>query len=114
MDADDPVARHIAEFAGLEESTPNGEVPQARPMTMRQLMSHTAGFDVSAGYVKAGLRDSDLQRDDRQAGEAGPQHAAQDGPAVRPERRHPGYIVEKLSGQPLDVFCERRSSSRSG
>ena len=48
---DDPVAKHIPEFAGLKVTTPNGEVPQTRPMTMRQLMSHTAGFDVSAGYA---------------------------------------------------------------
>ena len=43
---DDPVAKHIPEFAGLKVATPNGEVPQTKPMTMRQLMSHTAGFDV--------------------------------------------------------------------
>ena len=52
---DDPVAKHIPEFAGLKVATPNGEVPQTKPMTMRQLMSHTAGFDVSAGYAKANL-----------------------------------------------------------
>src|SRR5579871_6026370 len=49
---DDPVAKHIPEFAGLKVATPNGEVPQIKPMTMRQLMSHTAGFDVSQGYAK--------------------------------------------------------------
>ena len=49
---DDPVAKHIPEFAGLKVSTPAGEVPQATPMTMRQLMSHSAGFDVNAGYAK--------------------------------------------------------------
>jgi CubicO group peptidase (beta-lactamase class C family) len=65
---DDPVARHIPEFAGLKVATPSGDVPQTRPMTMRQLMSHTAGFDVSAGYATANLGDlperwgdSDLQ-----------------------------------------------------
>ena len=46
---DDPVAKHIPEFAGLKVATPGGEVPQIKPMTMRQLMSHTAGFDVNAG-----------------------------------------------------------------
>jgi CubicO group peptidase (beta-lactamase class C family) len=58
---DDPVARHIPEFAGLKVATPNGDVSQTRPMTMRQLMSHTAGFDVNEGYATASLRDSDLQ-----------------------------------------------------
>ena len=67
---DDPVAKHIPEFAGLKVATPNGEVPQTKPMTMRQLMSHTAGFDVNAGYAKANLADRDqpLQANDRQAG----------------------------------------------
>lgn len=35
--------------------TADGVVPQADPMTMRELMSHTAGFDVSPGYEAAGL-----------------------------------------------------------
>jgi CubicO group peptidase (beta-lactamase class C family) len=38
---DDPVARHIPEFAGLKVKAPDGSlVPQASPMTMAQLMSH--------------------------------------------------------------------------
>ena len=52
---DDPVSKHIPEFAGLKVATPGGEVPQTTPMTMRQLMSHTAGFDVNAGYAKLNL-----------------------------------------------------------
>src|SRR5499426_1073608 len=60
---DDPVARHIPEFAGLKVSTPAGDVPQTHPMTMRELMSHSAGFDVNAGYAKLGIpeRDKPLQ-----------------------------------------------------
>src|SRR5262249_38811721 len=58
---DDPVSKHIPEFPALKVATTSGQVPQTKPMTMRQLMSHTAGFDVNAGYEKAGLRDSDLQ-----------------------------------------------------
>ena len=105
---DDPVTKHIPEFSGLKVATPNGQVPQARPMTMRQLMSHTAGFDVNAGYAKAGLRDSDLQ---------GMIHklarlplAAQPGADWRygPSVDIQGYLVEKLSGQPLDVFLRTK------
>jgi CubicO group peptidase (beta-lactamase class C family) len=59
---EDPVARHIPEFADLKVATPNGEAPQIKPMTMRQLMSHTAGFDVSQGYAGAKLFESDLLR----------------------------------------------------
>ena len=105
---DDPVAKHIPEFSGLKVATPNGEVPQARPMTMRQLMSHTAGFDVTAGYAKAGLRDSDLQgMIDKLAKlplSTQPGTDWQYGPSVDIQ----GYIVEKLSGQPLDVFLRTK------
>jgi CubicO group peptidase (beta-lactamase class C family) len=41
---DDPVAKHIPEFAHLKVRTPDGPVDQKRPMLMWQLMSHTAGF----------------------------------------------------------------------
>ena len=34
---DDPVSKHIPEFAGLKVATPGGgEVPQIKPMTMRE------------------------------------------------------------------------------
>jgi CubicO group peptidase (beta-lactamase class C family) len=105
---DDPVARHIPEFAGLKVSTPHGEVPQTRPMTMRQLMSHTAGFDVNAGYAKANLRESNLQgMIDKLAKlplAAQPGSDWRYGPSVDIQ----GYIVEKLSGQPLDVFLRTK------
>ena len=105
---DDPVAKHIPEFAGLKVATPNGDVPQARPMTMRQLMSHTAGFDVTAGYAKAGLRDSDLQgminRLAKLPLSTQPGTDWQYGPSVDIQ----GYIVEKLSGQPLDGFLRTK------
>ena len=105
---DDPVAKHIPEFAGLKVATPNGAVPQARPMTMRQLMSHTAGFDVTAGYAKAGLRDSDLQgminKLARLPLSTQPGTDWQYGPVVDIQ----GYVVEKLSGQPLDVFLRTK------
>ena len=105
---DDPVAKHIPEFAGLKVATPNGEVPQTRPMTLRQLMSHTAGFDVTAGYAKAGLRDSDLQGMINKLAKlplsTQPGTAWQYGPSVDIQ----GYLVEKFSGQPLDVFLRTR------
>ena len=105
---DDPVAKHIPEFAGLNVATPNGDVPQARPMTMRQLMSHTAGFDVTAGYAKAGLRDSDLQGMINKLAKlplsTQPGTDWQYGPSVDIQ----GYIVEKLSGQPLDGFLRTK------
>lgn len=99
---DDPVAKHIPEFAALKVATSNGEVPQIKPMTMRQLMSHTAGFDEE--YAKANLTDSDLQgMIDKLAKlplAAQPGSDWRYGPSVDIQ----GYIVEKLSGQSLDVF----------
>jgi CubicO group peptidase (beta-lactamase class C family) len=103
---DDPVAKHIPEFAGLKVKTPSGDVAQTAPMTMRQLMSHTAGFDVSAGYEAADLanRNQTLQAMiDKLAKLPLPVQPGTDwryGPSVNIQ----GYIVEKLSGQRLDDF----------
>ena len=107
---DDPVAKHIPEFAGLKVATPSGEVPQATPMTMRQLMSHSAGFDVSGGYSTHNITDRSQ-----------PLHAMIDKLAKLPLATQPGtdwrygpsvdiqgYLVEKLSGQTLDVFLQTR------
>ena len=107
---DDPVAKHIPEFAGLKVATAGGDVPQTTPMTMRQLMSHTAGFDVSGGYAKHNISDRTQ-----------PLQAMIDKLAKLPLVTQPGsdwrygpsvdiqgYVVEKLSGQPLDVFLSKR------
>ena len=105
---DDPVATYIPEFAALKVATPKGDVPQTKPMTMRQLMSHTAGFDVNEGYVSANLRDADLQA--MIAKLARLPLAAQPGSDWRygPSVDIQAYIVEKLSGQSLDVFLGNR------
>ncbi|MCG9916582.1 MAG: beta-lactamase family protein [Phenylobacterium sp.] len=106
---DDPVAKHIPEFADLRVATPAGEtVPQSHPMTMRELMSHTAGFDVSAGYEAAGLQDGDLQAMiDKLAAMPLAVQPGSDwryGPSVNIQ----GYLVEKLSGLTLDQFFRTR------
>ena len=107
---DDPVAKHIPEFAGLKVKTPSGEVPQTRPMTMRQLMSHTAGFDTTGGYEGHSITDrtKPLQAMiDKLAKLALPVQPGSDwryGPVVEIQ----GYVVEKLSGKTLDVFLRER------
>ena len=107
---DDPVAKHIPEFAGLKVATPNGEVPQTKPMTMRQLMSHTAGFDVSAGYAKHNITDRSEPLQAMIDKLAKLPLAAQPGSDWRygPSVDIQGYIVEKLSGQTLDVFLKSK------
>ena len=107
---DDPVSKHIPEFAGLKVATPNGEVAQTKPMTMRQLMSHTAGFDTSAGYEGKNIIDraQPLQAMiDKLAKLPLPVQPGTDwryGPVVDIQ----GYVVEKLSGKTLDVFLRDR------
>jgi CubicO group peptidase (beta-lactamase class C family) len=105
---DDPVAKHIPEFAGLKVATPNGDVAQIKPMTMRQLMSHTAGFDVNEAYAMARLRDSDLQAMIKKLARL--PLAVQPGSDWRygPSVDIQGYIVEKLSGQSLDEFLRTK------
>lgn len=105
---DDPVARHIPEFAGLKVKAADGAlVDQVRPMTMAQLMSHTAGFGVSAMYEKDNLRETDLQgMVDKLAklplaSQPGTDWAY--GPAVDLQ----GYVVQKLSGLDLADYMQR-------
>ncbi len=102
---DDPVAMHIPEFANLRVKTSDGSTePQASPMTMAQLMSHSAGFGVSATYADAGLGSGDLQDMIDTLSvlplETQPGTAWDYGPSVNIQ----GYLVEKLSGQSLDVY----------
>jgi len=107
---DDPVAKHIPEFAGLKVATAGGEVPQTKPMTMRQLMSHTAGFDVSGGYAKHNISDRTQPLQAMIDKLAKLPLASQPGSdwAYGPSVDIQGYVVEKLSGQPLDVFLSKR------
>ena len=107
---DDPVAKHIPEFAGLKVATASGDVPQVKPMTMRQLMSHTAGFDVSGGYAKHNISDRTHPLQAMIDKLAKLPLAAQPGSDWRygPSVDIQGYVVEKLSGQPLDVFLSKR------
>jgi len=103
----DPVSKFIPEFADLKVKGPNGTlVPQASPMTMAQLMSHSAGFGVSAVYNDAGLGASDLQgmidKLARLPLETQPGTVWDYGPSVNIQ----GYVVEKLSGQSLDVYFD--------
>ncbi|MBL8554105.1 MAG: beta-lactamase family protein [Phenylobacterium sp.] len=104
---DDPVARHIPEFAGLKVKAGEALVDQTTPMTMAQLMSHTAGFGVSSVYEKAGLNETDLQgMVDKLASLPLASQPGADwayGPSVNIQ----GYVVEKLSGVDLATYFQR-------
>ena len=120
----DPVSRYIPEFAKLKVYA--GENPDGSPkledarrsMTMRELMTHTAGLGytisdvnpVDRMYRKAGVLDSRK-----------PLQAMIDGLAALPLMSQPGtrwsysiavdvqgYLIEKLSGMSFEDFARTR------
>ncbi|HEY1751153.1 MAG TPA: serine hydrolase domain-containing protein [Caulobacteraceae bacterium] len=106
---EDPVAKHIPEFEGLKVRRKDGDpVAQASPMTMAQLMSHSAGFGRAADYADVNLREGDLQdMIDKLAKLPLSFQPGKDwryGPSVDIQ----GYLIEKLSGMGLDEFFEQR------
>ena len=101
----DRLDKHIPEFRGLKVKTKDGALaPQKTPQTMAQIMSHTAGFGVNADYAGQHFGEGDLQGMIDKLGKlplfAQPGTDWSYGPAVDIQ----GYLVQKLSGQPLDVF----------
>ncbi len=119
----DPVAKYIPEFKNLKVAAGVGEngpiVEDAdHPMTIRELMTHTAGLtygifsrsQVDEMYVKAGVQDPNSTLKDmiqklskiplrQQPGSLWHYSVAVD---VQ------GYLVEVLSGQRFDVFLKER------
>ena len=105
---DDPVAKHIPAFAGLKVKGKDGAlVDQAKPMTMAQLMSHTAGFGVSAIYESANLGETDLQGMIDKLAKL--PLASQPGTdwAYGPSVNIQGYLVQKLSGLDLADYMQK-------
>jgi CubicO group peptidase (beta-lactamase class C family) len=121
---DDPVSRFIPEFAKLvvytgenPDGTPKTE-PARRSMTMRELMTHTAGLGyglvgahpVDKLFLKANVLDSTQPLATMIGKIAGLPLVAQPGTrwsysaAVDVQ----GYLVEKLSGMPFAQFLETR------
>jgi CubicO group peptidase (beta-lactamase class C family) len=49
LDLDDAVTKYIPSFAKLKVAAPDGLRPPSRPMTVRDLMLHTAGFSYGSG-----------------------------------------------------------------
>lgn len=120
---DDPVTKYVPEFAGLKvfkgmdaDGKPILE-PIARAATMRELMTHTAGFAyglVTDNYVDKLYRDSGMLGAPTLS--AAMTEAARLPLAAQPGERWKysvavdiqGYIVEKLSGQSLPDFMQSR------
>ncbi|KAF1816177.1 beta-lactamase/transpeptidase-like protein [Eremomyces bilateralis CBS 781.70] len=101
---DDPVSKHIPEFADLQVREANGSlVPQKTPMTMAQLMSHSAGFP-----AQLTVNSSTLQTiiPPLVAGQLAFQPGTdwRYGPGVEIQ----GYLIEKWAGKDLSDFMEER------
>jgi CubicO group peptidase (beta-lactamase class C family) len=122
---DDPVTRYIPEFKNLKVMTGVDEegngtpvlVDMKRPPTMREIMSHTAGF----GYGLADKHPVDKQFREKEVLGANGLKDMIDRTATIPLVYQPGeswrysvsvdiqgYLVEKLSGMPLRQFMEER------
>jgi CubicO group peptidase (beta-lactamase class C family) len=119
----DPVAKFIPEFKDLKVHSgtgPDGKPnlqSQAHPMTMRELMSHTAGFTygffsntpVDALQREANVLDNDITLAEmiRRVAQLplNSQPGAQWQYSISVDIQ--GYIVEKLSGMPFDQFLAK-------
>jgi CubicO group peptidase (beta-lactamase class C family) len=104
---EDPVAKHIPEFEGLRVKYGDSLVAQESLMTMKQLMSHSAGFGLSSEYA-ANLRKGDLQYMISELAKVPLSYQPGTDWRYGPSVDIQGYIIEKLSGQSLDEFFEQR------
>jgi len=121
---DDPVSRYIPEFAKLQVyvgDNPDGTLKledARRPMTMREIMTHTAGL----GYVLSQANPVDrIVIKEQILNAAAPLQTMIDKLAKTPLKSQPGtrwiysiavdvqgYLVEKISGQPFAEFLQSR------
>ena len=121
---DDPVTRYVPEFKGLKvmvSADKDGKITAVedlkRPPTMREIMSHTAGFGYGLGDKHAVDK---LYRERRVLGANG-LHEMIERTATIPLMFQPGtdwsyssavdiqgYIIEKLSGMSLGAFMQQR------
>ena len=116
---DDPVAMHLPELANMQVQLEDGtRVPAETQMTMRQLVSHSAGFAYGLGpftpidtlYYDANITAVDQTTDEFLAGLAALPLAYQPGTnwvysiAVDVQ----GAVIERLSGQSFADFARER------
>ncbi|HEY1091129.1 MAG TPA: serine hydrolase domain-containing protein [Burkholderiaceae bacterium] len=124
----DPVARYLPEFANTQVAVPpaaGSSAPYAtekprRPLTIRDLLTHTAGMSYGSGpaaaaYKAAGLTDWYLVGNDETLEQWTKRYAALPLQSQPGEQFIYGYatdvlgrLVEVLSGQPLDQFIKQR------
>jgi CubicO group peptidase (beta-lactamase class C family) len=117
----DPVARYLPAFANQQVALPGGgtEKPR-RPLTIHDLLTHTAGMSygpgpAAAAYEKAGLTDWYLVGNNETLEQWTTRFAALPLQSQPGEQFIYGYatdvlgrLVEVVSGQPLDKFIKER------
>ena len=124
---DDPISRYIPEFADARVAVPSTEkgakgyatVPLKRPITIRDLLTHTAGISYGDGpareeYVKAGIYGWFLADKDVPVGDVIRRLAALPFDAQPGEKwvygyntDILGYLVERVSGISLAEYIEK-------
>ena len=123
---DDPVAKHIPELKGLKvyKESENGEAEYVEPnraVTVRDLMRHTSGFTyglfsntpVDKMYrQKLVFGGGDLQEMAKRLGEIPLLHQPGTKWHYSVSTDVLGYLVERVSGQKLDVFFRERIFER--
>jgi CubicO group peptidase (beta-lactamase class C family) len=113
------VAKFAPEFANLKVASAKGLAPLSHPITMRELLTSTAGWAaghpigsvnpaVDQQYAAARLQDGTLAQ--MAAKLAGLPLESQPGTHFRYGIQHDiqGYLVERISGQTFDRFLEER------
>jgi CubicO group peptidase (beta-lactamase class C family) len=117
----DPVSRYLPAFASQQVALPGGgtEKPR-RPLTIHDLLTHTAGMSYGAGpakaaYEAAGMKDWYLVGNDETLAQWTDRFAALPLQSQPGEQFLYGYatdvlgrLVEVVSGQPLDQFIKER------
>ena len=121
----DPVSKYIPEFAHTTVAVPKqgggyDVVPAKRPITIRDLMTHTSGYDYGDGiaadrWAAAGIQGYYFSNRDEPIGVTVAKMASLPASAQPGEKWVYGYstdilgaVVEKAAGMPLDEFLARR------
>jgi CubicO group peptidase (beta-lactamase class C family) len=117
LSVDDPVEKHLPEFRGqklTERKSPKefGLGPAPRPITVKDLITHTSGMQCS---LPAGF--TDLYRDKNRPLSEGvvafSQHPLETAPGTKWRYCSPAYdtagrVLEVVAGKPFEVFLSER------